>query len=154
VVPIQADVSDFERVEQMFELLAKYRQNGEAKCQVQLVLWNRMSSYRANACEIGHFTPPKVAVDDVNFLNGKLTNLKRTHGGLFATSFDTVLVKDFPDTVACSAKACGLAFCRMGKGKVKTRGGATFDVKSDQLETCNHGIDMIMEKLESDAASP
>merc|ERR1719191_1489609 len=61
VVPIQADVSDFERVEQMFELLARYRQNGEAKCQVQLVLWNRMSAYRANACEIGHFTPPKVA---------------------------------------------------------------------------------------------
>merc|ERR1719191_1605549 len=53
VVSIQADVSDFQRVEQMFELLAKKREKGEARCQIQLVLWNRMSSYRPDPCEIG-----------------------------------------------------------------------------------------------------
>lgn len=147
VVPIQADVCDFQRVEQMLSVLGTLREKGEANCKVQLLLWNKVQAYKSEASAVGHFTPPKVSIDTVQHLNGKVSELRKNFGGLFASSFDTVLVRDFPDTVAMSANACGLAFCRMGPGKVTTRGGVTFAVTKDQLQTCQDGIDKIMEKL-------
>lgn len=150
VMPIQADQCDFERVGQMLDVLKSLRDEGLARCQVELLLWNRVQFYKAEPSEVGHFRPPKVGIDEIQHLNGKLKELQKSSGDLFARNFETALVRDLPDTVAKSANACGLAFCRMSKGSVKTRGGLTFAVTEDQLRTCQDTIDKILEKLEPD----
>jgi hypothetical protein len=153
VVPIQADVCDFQRVEQMLGLLGNLREQGEANCQVQLLLWNKVQVYKGDASVVGHFTPPKVSIDTIQHLNGKLEELQKTCGDLFAPSFDNGLVRDFPDTVAQSANACGLAFCRMTAGKVVSRGGVPFQVSKDQLQVCQDAILKILEKMEHDSTA-
>lgn len=153
VLPIQADECDFQRVEQMLGVLGSLREKQEAMCQVQLLLWNRVQVYKGEASAVGHFTPPKVSVDTIQYLNGKLAELQKSSPDLFTPDFAHVLVRDFPDTVAKSANACGLAFCRMTPGKVVTRAGVTFTVTKDQLQACQDGVDRILEKLEPDPLS-
>ena len=35
--------------------------------QVQLLLWNRVQVYKGEASAVGHFTPPKVSVDTIQY---------------------------------------------------------------------------------------
>jgi len=153
VVPIQPDECDFQRVEQMLGVLGSLIGKEEANCKVGLLLWNRVQVYKGEQCAVGHFTPPKVSVDTIEYLNGRLAELRKATPELFTPDFETVLVRDFPDTIAKSANACGLAFCRMAPGKVVTRNKLTFNVTKDQLQACTAGIDRILEKLEPDALS-
>jgi len=152
VVPIQADEADFQRIVQMIHVLAEIKKNGEADTvKIALVAWNKVQVWRSAPSEVGWFSPPKVTVDTIKSLNDKVQQIRAEKPFLFSESFDTVLVKDLPDTVAAPSNANGLPFCRMCAGKVGTRAGITFDVKKDQIQSCAEQIDRIVERLNPDA---
>jgi len=150
VVPLQPDACDFQRVEQMLGTLQDLRSKGEANCQVELVLWNKVQLVKGDPSEVGHFTTTKACIDTLKYLNAKLADMKKATPDLFTPDFCTVLVKDFPDTIAQPASACGLAFCCMKTGKVTTRGGVTFAVEEKGLTSCKESVDRIVEKMSTD----
>lgn len=151
VIPIQADEADFQRIEQMIDVLADIKDRGEATTlTIQLLCWNKVQVHKGDPSEVGWFSPPKVTVETIKTLNAKVAKLKAERGDLFAPEFDTVLVRDLPDTVASPSNANGLPFCWMCPGKITTRGGVVFDVKKEQLSTCVEQIDRVLEKLTPD----
>jgi len=167
LVPIAADMSDFQRLEPMFELMNNLNAQGEMKCKISLLLWNKLQLYKKEPSTIGDFTTPKVTTDTITALNTKLTNIaKNKYPSIFSHSSNlvvsnnsnnsgngdfikasTILVRDFPDTLSIPSNAKGIPFCSMKSGTLRVD-GVDFKIGKDQLESCNENVKEILAKLE------
>jgi hypothetical protein len=144
----------------MFEMMYEMYLDNEMQCQIQMLVWNKIQVYKKEKSEVGHFTPTKVVIDTISYLNSELFKLAKNYGELFfhksCTDKDefarkaTLLVRDFPNTVCYPANSQGIPFCQMKPGKVTLPGDVVFQVKQDQITCCEENISVFLKKLRED----
>ncbi|CAD7928945.1 unnamed protein product [Amoebophrya sp. A25] len=160
IIPLQPDESDFQRLQPMFAMMAALWNDGEMRCKIQMIVWNKLQVYKLTPSDLGSFTTPKVTAEMIAALNNKLYQLavQTEYSPLFhhagAPSLQvfqqsaTCLVRDFPDTCAYPANAKGLPYCRMKPGKVVLRSGATFAVQQAGIDSCVENIKDVVARLD------